>query len=90
MTACDFYVELLADIWLNINIGLCLFPSSKQQVLTLTIILAFVCILFYLFLLSYSRIESQDYFYREIVVPRLRNSLRPILDPEIIKIKKQC
>ena len=42
------------------------------------------------FLLSYSRIESQDYFYREIVVPRLRNSLRPMLDPEIIKIKKQC
>ena len=44
----------------------------------------------FLHLTSAGRMDTQDYFYREIVVPRLRNSLKPFVNPSILKMKKVC
>jgi hypothetical protein len=36
------------------------------------------------------RKEDTDYFYREIVIPRLRSSLHPPLNPRSLNHRKQC
>lgn len=36
------------------------------------------------------RKEDTDYFYREIVIPRLRSSLHPPLNPHSLNHRKQC
>ena len=45
----------------------------------------------FLHLTAAGRLDTQDFFYRDIVVPRLRNALRPALNPySILKNKKTC
>ena len=45
----------------------------------------------FLHLTAAGRLDTQDFFYRDIVVPRLRNALRPALNPyAILKNKKIC
>ncbi|RYG62978.1 hypothetical protein EON64_16860 [archaeon] len=41
-------------------------------------------------LTSANRLDSQDYFYREIMVPKIRNSLHPPLRPYAPAEQKQC
>jgi len=44
----------------------------------------------FLHVTSAGRIESQDYLYRKLVVPRLRASLGAHLDPSLLEVKKEC
>ncbi len=45
----------------------------------------------FLHLTAAGRLASQDIFYRDIIVPRLRNGLRPQVNPAaILKRKKTC
>eukprot|EP01031_Cornospumella_fuschlensis_P031580 gene31580-38168_t len=41
-------------------------------------------------LTSANRLDSQDYFYREVMVPKIRNSLHPPLRPYVPAEQKQC
>ena len=45
----------------------------------------------FLHLTAAGRLASQDMFYRDIIVPRLRNGLRPQVNPvAILKRKNTC
>jgi hypothetical protein len=44
----------------------------------------------FLHMTAAGRIQTQDYFYREMVLPRLRNAFYPTLNPGILKMKKSC
>ena len=44
----------------------------------------------FIHLTAAGRPETQDYLYREVVVPRIRNSLHPPLDPRKLVGRKQC
>jgi hypothetical protein len=44
----------------------------------------------FIHLTSANRVKETDYFYREFVVPRIRNSLHPPLKPYIPGFQKKC
>jgi len=45
----------------------------------------------FLHLTAAGRLDSQDFFYRDVVVPRLRNALKPAINPAaILRKKKTC
>ena len=44
----------------------------------------------FIHLTAAARPEEQGYFYREIVLPRIRNSLHPPLNPAKLALEKQC